>query len=67
MKITVTNEKEASRRTIETYATTVKDLLQELKVNSETVLIARNSEILLPTETLKDGDEILLLSVISGG
>ena len=67
MKITVTNEKAGTVQELNTNAETVKVLLHELNVNSQTVLVARNSEILLPTETLKEGDEILLLSVISGG
>ena len=67
MKITVTDEKAGTTRTIDTQVTTIKELLVELSVNSETVLVARNSEILLPTDTLNEGDVLLLLSVISGG
>ena len=67
MKIIVSNEKEGTNQEINTEAPTVKVLLQELGVNSETVLVARNSQILLPTDQLQGGDEILLLSVISGG
>ncbi len=67
MKITVTNEKAGTTQNVDTNTTNVKMLLLELKVNSETVLVARDSQILLPTDTLKEGDEILLLSVISGG
>ena len=67
MEITVTNEKENTCKTIETQAKNIKELLEEIKVNSETVLVARKSEILLPTDTLNTGDKIILLSVISGG
>ena len=67
MKITVQNEKAGTTTNLTTNATTVKDLLVELAVNSETVLVARNAEILLPTASIVDGDIIILLSVISGG
>ncbi len=67
MKITVENEKAATTATIETNAKTVEELLKKLSINKETVLVARDSTILLPTETLFDGDIIVLLSVISGG
>ena len=67
MKITVTNEKEGTTATIETQTQTIAELLDELAVNKETVLVARDSTILLPAETLNEGDSIILLSVISGG
>ncbi len=67
MKVIVTNEKAGTAQEINTNSPDVKTLLLELKINSQTVLVARNSQILLPTDTLKEGDEILLLSVISGG
>ena len=67
MKITVQNEKEGSTKTITTSAKTIQELLFELGVNSETVLVARNSDILIPSDTLENGDSIILLSVISGG
>ena len=67
MKITVQNEEAGTTTNLTTNATTVKDLLVELAVNSETVLVARNAETLLPTDYIIDGDIIIFLSVISGG
>jgi sulfur carrier protein ThiS len=67
MKITVENEKEGTICNLTTKALNVKELLIELSVNPETILVARNSEILLSCDTLKEGDKIILLSVISGG
>lgn len=67
MKIKVIDEKSGETKEFDSNSSTVKGLLQELKVNSETVIVARNSEILLSADTLNEGDEILLLSVISGG
>lgn len=46
---------------------TVSQLLQQLKINSETVIVAKNNELVTEDETLADSDEVKLLSVISGG
>ena len=46
---------------------TAKQLLQELALNPETVLVARNNELVTEDEHLHDEDEIKILSVISGG
>ena len=45
----------------------VADLLKELNVNPVTVIVTRNSELILEDEKLEDNDEIKILSVISGG
>lgn len=45
----------------------IEDLLRKLKINRETVLVAKNGEISLEEEVLKDGDIIDIISVISGG
>ena len=46
---------------------TVLKLLQTLKINPVTVIVSRNSELILETEKLNDNDELKILSVISGG
>ena len=45
----------------------VADLLKELNINPVTVIVSRNSELILEDEKLNDNDEIKILSVISGG
>ena len=45
----------------------VEDLLKELKLNPVTVIVSRNSELILEDEKLNNNDEIKILSVISGG
>ena len=45
----------------------VADLLKKLSINPVTVIVSRNSELILEDEKLKDNDEIKILSVISGG
>ncbi|MAG16076.1 hypothetical protein CMO88_03375 [Candidatus Woesearchaeota archaeon] len=49
------------------FSGTASQLLKKLNVNSETVIIAKNNELVSEEENLKDKDEIKLLSVISGG
>ncbi len=67
MKIKVTIERENSSRSIQFSGKTVKELLAKLRINPETVLVAKREEILTEDEELKDKDEITLLSVVSGG
>ena len=42
-------------------------LLEFLKINPETVIIAKNDELVTEDERLMDEDEVKILSVISGG
>ena len=58
-------ERTKERKTVE--ARTVKEALNKLKVNSQTVIVTRDNELLTGDDKLKKGDEIKLLSVISGG
>ncbi len=43
------------------------DLLKNLGINKETVLVAKNGEISLEEEILREGDVVEIISVISGG
>jgi thiamine biosynthesis protein ThiS len=45
----------------------VKDLLEELKINPVTVIVARNNEVISENEKLSKQDKIKILPVISGG
>ena len=45
----------------------VADLLKKLSINPVTVIVTRDSELILEDEELKNNDEIKILSVISGG
>jgi sulfur carrier protein ThiS len=49
------------------FSGTCKDLLVVLSVNSEEVLIIKNNELVSLDELCDDGDDIKLLSVVSGG
>lgn len=45
----------------------VSDLLNELSINPVTVIVSRGNELILDDERLGNGDDIRILSVISGG
>jgi len=46
---------------------TVRDLLEQLNLNSQEVVVVKNGEIVLGDEPLDNSDDIKILSVISGG
>jgi sulfur carrier protein ThiS len=46
---------------------TGKQLLEELKINSSTIILVKNNEVILDDEVLENTDEIKILSVVSGG
>ncbi len=45
----------------------VKDAFQRLQLSPEAHLLVRNGELLNENDWLKDGDEIKIVAVISGG
>ncbi|MGF7119382.1 sulfur carrier protein ThiS [Methanobacterium oryzae] len=46
---------------------TIKEVLNEMDISSETVVIKRNNEIVMDEETLQNGDIIEVIRVIYGG
>lgn len=52
---------------VEIQGTKVEDMFEELGMNPEVFLVKRNNEIVHEYETLKEGDRIELIKVISGG
>lgn len=67
MYIEIYNEREQTTEKINFTGTKVKDLLNQLKLNPESFLVVRNSEVITEEDVLQDQDKIELLSVISGG
>jgi len=67
MELTIFKERENSTKKIIFSGSTVADLLQQLKINRETVIIIRQQEVLIESEPLDNGDHIKILSMISGG
>ncbi|MFH1771094.1 MAG: MoaD/ThiS family protein [archaeon] len=45
----------------------VSSLLKTLKINSDTVLVVKNGELITEEDSVKDSDMVKILSVISGG
>ena len=58
---------EKTNKTIKVEAKTIKELLKKLKINSTTVLVVKNDEIILENEKINPKDKIKILSVVSGG
>ena len=63
--VTVFLEKENKTRKIN--ANSIEDIMNVLKINPETVLIARNNELVTKNAKIRDKDNIKFLSVVSGG
>lgn len=45
----------------------VKDILKEINLNENSVLVSKDDNLLTPDISLNDGDEITIISVVSGG
>lgn len=68
MRINVFIERENKKDKIELIEnSSLKDLLDKLKINPVTVIISRNNELIQENEELNDNDKIRIMSVISGG
>ena len=46
---------------------TIKDLLDDLELSSETMVSKKNGEIVIDEEKIEDGDEIEFIKIIYGG
>ncbi|MBS3064518.1 MAG: MoaD/ThiS family protein [DPANN group archaeon] len=58
---------ERENKHVEVTASSVKEILQKLKINPEVVIISKNNELVTEDSKVSEKDEIKLLSVISGG
>lgn len=67
MTIKVLIERYNETKIIDKDVRDIAGLLKELKINPETVVTAKNNELVTLDAKLKDGDEVKILSVISGG
>lgn len=65
VKIKVYIEREGKRFSID--ADSIADLFKRFDINPETVIIAKNNELVTEDARLEENDEIKFLSVISGG
>ena len=68
MKLEVFIEREGKKKTVEIAEnSTLKDVLDKLKINPVTVVISKNKEIVSELASVHKKDKIELLSVVSGG
>lgn len=58
---------ERENKTKEVKAKTIKEILEKLRINPETVLTVVNNELVTDDRKLNRKDEIKILSVVSGG
>ena len=68
MQVTVFFDKENKEKKVELDSNAlVKDLLSKMNINSVTVIVSRDDNIITEDEKLEENDKIKLFSVISGG
>ena len=58
-------QKKKKRQLKENY--TIKDLLDDLELSSQTTVAKQNGELTIEDSTINDGDEIQLVQIIYGG
>ncbi len=47
--------------------TTIRDVLADLDISSETVVVKQNGDVVIEDSEIQDGDEIQLIQIIYGG
>ena len=68
MKLKVFYDRENKDKTVNLKEkSTVKDLLEQLKINPVTVIVSKNNTVVTEDENIEEKDDIKILSVISGG
>jgi sulfur carrier protein ThiS len=68
MKIKITDERgNKNEKEIQIEKTSVKDLLEQLKINPLVAIVTRKGEVILESDILMDDDEIKIINVIHGG
>ena len=67
MHLTIKKEREQTTEKIFFQKKTLGELLNQLRINPETVIAVSNNTVITEDEELQDNETIELLSVISGG
>ena len=65
MHITIHVERTGEKKDVDVAS--IADVFKKLPIDKNTVLVTRNHELLTDDDELHEHDELLLLSVISGG
>jgi sulfur carrier protein len=64
-KLIFNNESET--KSLNNDNTSIKDILDEMNLSSETVVAKKNGDIVVEDELIANGDEIQLIQIIYGG
>ncbi len=68
MKVKITDERgNKNEKEIQIEKTSVKDLLEQLKINPLVAIVMRKGEIILESDIVTNNDEIKIINVIHGG
>ena len=54
-------------KTIKNEDTSIKDILNDMKLSSETIVAKKNGDIVIEDEIIEEGDEIQIIKIIYGG
>ena len=60
------NDKKETK-TLNNDNTSIKDILEDMNLSSETVVTKKNGDIVVEDEIISDGDEIQIIQIIYGG
>ena len=63
----IIKETEQGSKKVNFSKQTVKEILEQLNINPETVLVVRNKEVITEDDPLNDQDTLEILNVVSGG
>jgi len=67
MHLTIKKEREQTTEKIFFQKKTLGELLNQLRINPETIIAVKDNTVITEDEELEDNETIELLSVISGG
>jgi len=67
MYLTVKKEREQTTQKVFFQKKTLGELLNQLRINPETIIAVKDNTVITEDEELEDNETIELLSVISGG
>ncbi|MCL2688035.1 MAG: MoaD/ThiS family protein [Methanobrevibacter sp.] len=54
-------------KSLDNENTSIKDILEEMELSSETIVAKKNGDIVIEDEKIEDGDEIQIIQIIYGG
>ena len=66
MEVTVKRGRQRSKQRIK-EGTTISELLEQMKINRETVIVRLDKKIVSEEEELRDGVEVEIIMAVSGG